>query len=68
MAKSEQERLQGPIKPLPVFPRGTEVKVYIGAGWAKGKVTDSTRDACTVWLSQQRRTTRCHDARNITRT
>ena len=67
MAASEQERLSGPIKPLPVFPRNTAVKVYVGAGWAKGTVNDSTRDACTVWLTQQRRTTRCHDARNITR-
>jgi len=65
MAKSEQERLAGPIKPLPVLRKGTQVKVYIGAGWAKGTVNDSTRDACTVYLTQQRRTTRCHDARNI---
>ena len=67
MAKSEQERLSGPIKPLPVFPRGTVVKVYIGAGWGKGTVQESSRDSCTIWLSQQRRTTRCHDARNIQR-
>lgn len=61
----EVERLLGPSRPMPVFRKGTEVKVYLGAGWAKGKVSDSTRDACSVWLSQQRRTTRCHDARNI---
>lgn len=67
MAVSEQERLQGPIKPLPVFTRGTAVKVYVGAGWAKGTVNESTRDVCSVWLTQQRRTTRCHDARNIQR-
>jgi len=65
MAASELERLSGPVHPLPVLRRGSEVKVYTGAGWAKGKVNNSTRDCCTVYMTQQRRTTRCHDARNI---
>ena len=37
----------------------------MGAGWAKGTVNSSDRDACVVYLTQLRRTTRCKDARNI---
>lgn len=62
----EQARLEKPRWPLPMFPYGTAVKVFVGAGWAKGTVQNSTKDACTVWLTQARKTTRCCDARNIT--
>lgn len=68
MAKSEQERLAGPISPLPLFPQGTTVKVFMGAGWAKGTVSTSDKDACSVYLSQLRKHTRVKDARNILRT
>lgn len=53
---------------MPMYPKGTEVKVYMGAGWAKGTVRTSDRDACSVYLTQLRRTTRVKDARNILRT
>lgn len=68
MAKSEQERLSSPSHPMPMYPKGTEVKVYMGAGWAKGTVRTSDRDACSVYLTQLRRTTRVKDSRNILRT
>jgi len=67
MAKPEQDRLAGRSHPLPVFPRLTQVKVYMGAGWQKGSVEQSDRDGCTVYLSQLRRTTRVRDARNLIR-
>ena len=67
MGRAEQERLQKRPHPLPVFPKGTAVKVYMGAGWAKGTVQQSDKDACTVWLPQLRKSTRCRDARNIAR-
>ncbi|MGB0873635.1 MAG: hypothetical protein ACPGSE_00130 [Synechococcus sp.] len=63
--KGEQERLSMRPHPLPVFRKGTAVQVFVGAGWAKGSVTDSTRDRCTVWLPQGRRQVTCSDARNI---
>lgn len=67
MAKhlSEHERLSRPRHPLPALRKGSDVQVYVGAGWAKGLVTFSCRDRCTVWLSQARRQTTCSDARNI---
>lgn len=61
----EVERMLGPRHPLPIYRRGQSVRVYMGAGWAKGTVDQSDRNGCTVYLSQLRRTTRCHDARNI---
>lgn len=67
MAASEQTRLAGPTSPMPMFPKGTEVKVFMGAGWAKGTVRTSDRDAISVYLTQLRRTTRVKDARNIQR-
>lgn len=67
MAANEQTRLAGPINPMPMYPKGTEVKVFMGAGWAKGTIRTSERDACSVYLTQLRRTTRVRDARNIQR-
>lgn len=61
----EQERLSQRRHPLPVWRKDTRVQVYVGAGWAKGFVTESNRDRCTVWLPQGRRQVTCSDARNI---
>ena len=61
----EALRMQQPPHPLPVIRKGGEVKVYMGAGWQKGTVRDSSRDHCTVYCNQLRRTTTCRDARNI---
>lgn len=67
MGAAEQKRMQQPALPMPMFPRDTLVKVFMGAGWAKGSVQQSDKDGCSVWLLQLRRTTRCKDARNIQR-
>ena len=39
----------------------------MGAGWQKGSVNQSDKNGITVYLTQLRKTTRCHDARNIER-
>ena len=59
------DRMQKKPHPLPVFRKQTEVKVFMGAGWLKGVVIDSTKDYCTVYLSQGRRNTTVRDQRNI---
>jgi sRNA-binding protein len=43
--------------------RGTAVKVFMGAGWEKGKVIRSQRDSCTVQLANRSATV--YDLRNI---
>ena len=66
MKESEQQRLAKPAHPLPVFRKGTPVSIYMGAGWEKGTVTESTKDRCTVRLSRgASRVRTCFDARNI---
>lgn len=57
--------MQEPSTPLPVFRQRSEVQVYIGAGWAKGTVTESSRNRCAVHLGGQQRTVVVSDARNI---
>lgn len=61
----DPERLAKPAHPLPIYPRFKEVKVYMGAGWEKGSVMDSSRNHCTVRLGRRNATTTCRDARNI---
>ena len=64
-AQTEQQRLEMPAHPLPVFERNQDVKIFMGAGWAKGTVSRSDLDGCTVRLPQAQRTVRVRDARNI---
>lgn len=52
-------------QPLPVYRKRSEVQVFIGAGWAKGTVTESSRNRCAVHLKAQQRTVVVSDARNI---
>jgi hypothetical protein len=54
-----------PAHPLPVLERNQDVKIYMGAGWAKGTVICSDLDGCTVRLPQLQKTVRVRDARNI---
>ena len=63
--QTEQQRLEMPAHPLPALERNQDVKIYMGAGWAKGKVIRSDLDSCTVWLPQLQKTVRVRDARNI---
>lgn len=59
------EWMQQPPHPLPVFRKRDAVQVFMGAGWLKGTVLDSSRDRCTVWLGQAQRSTTVYDARNV---
>ena len=53
--------------PLPMrsFRKGTLVKVFMGAGWSKGKVVQWATDGVTVYLTRERRNCRVCDNRNI---
>jgi hypothetical protein len=51
--------------PLPIFRKGQLVQVYRGAGWSKGKVLASSRDTCSVRLSQGDKIVSLYDARCI---
>ena len=64
-AQTEQQRLEMPAHPLPLLQRDSEVKVFMGGGWAKGAVVRSDLCSCTVLLPQLQRTVRVFDARNI---
>ena len=64
-SEREQARLQMPAHPMPAFPVGTPVSVFMGAGWKKGRVTSRTRTHVSVRLDRENRSTNCSDARNI---
>jgi hypothetical protein len=54
-------------EPLPMrsFRKGTMVKVFMGAGWEKGKVLQWTKDGISVWLSRRQKSVVVRDNRNI---
>jgi hypothetical protein len=53
--------------PMPIIGRGQPVDVYMGAGWSKGVVENSTRESCSVQLKRENKSTVVRDARNIRR-
>ena len=59
------ERMYKPATPMPVFRKGTAVKVFLGAGWGKGKVEYSDKVRCVVFIKIGSRRVTCYDARNI---
>jgi hypothetical protein len=61
----ESDRLLGEVVPFPARRKGSMIEVYTGCGWAKGRVTLSLRDRCSVFLLKSQRSTACYDARNI---
>ncbi|MGA1012788.1 hypothetical protein [Vulcanococcus sp.] len=61
------ERLSGKPTPLKLMARGQGVDVYLGAGWAKGVVQESTTERCVVWMTQGQRCITVYDKRNIRR-
>jgi hypothetical protein len=66
MKETEQKRLSKSPTPMPILRKGTPVSIYMGAGWEKGTVTDSTKRHCSVRLNRgTSRTKTCFDARNI---
>lgn len=58
-------RMQGPIAFTQALRKGTNVKVFVGAGWEKGTVVQWEKSRCTVRLNRGNKTVVCHDARNL---
>ena len=58
-------RMQGPIDFQTALRRGSNVKVYMGAGWEKATVVEWTKSRVTVRLNRGSKTVVCHDARNL---
>ena len=64
-ASKRSERMSRPATPMTILRKGTEVKAYMGAGWTKGTVVESTKQYCTVYLTQGRRQVTVRDQRNL---
>ena len=64
-AYKEAERLSAPSFPMPRYPEGTKVQVYLGAGFGTGYVVSSCQDRCVVRLVTGNRPVTVHDARSI---
>ncbi|WGL30669.1 transcription elongation factor [Synechococcus phage S-CRES3] len=64
-ATKASERMLQPATPLPIFRKGSQVKVFLGAGWGKGRVEYSDKVRCVVYLKIGSRRVTCYDARNL---
>ena len=59
------ERMYGPIQFQNALRKGTNVKVFMGAGWEKGVVVQWDKSRVTIRLNRGSKTVVCHDARNL---
>lgn len=59
------EWYQQPPLPMRSFRKQQLVKVFMGAGWSKGKVVQWTKDGVTVRLIREQRNVVVRDNRNI---
>ena len=59
------ERMYGPIEFQDALRKGTQVKVFIGAGWEKGSVVEWTKNRVVVRTNRGSRNVTCYDARNL---
>ena len=64
-AAKRSERMSGSIAFTEALRKGTNVKVFMGAGWEKGVVVHWEKSRCTVRLNRGNKTVVCHDARNL---
>ena len=64
-AAKRSERMSGPIQFQDALRKGTNVKVFMGAGWEKATVVQWEKSRCTVRLNRGNKTVVCHDARNL---
>ena len=64
-AAKRSERMAGSIQFQDALRKGTNVKVFMGAGWEKGVVVQWEKSRCTVRLNRGNKTVVCHDARNL---
>ena len=58
-------RLYGSIEFETALRKGTPVKVFMGAGWEKGVVTDWQKNRVGVRLARGNKSVVCHDSRNL---
>ena len=59
------QRMYGSIAFETALRKGTNVKVFMGAGWEKGTVVQWDKSRVTVRLNRGSKTVVCHDARNL---
>ena len=54
-------------RPLPMrsMKKGTQVRVFMGAGWDSGTVVQWSADGITVWLPRRAKTVNVRDNRNL---
>ena len=64
-AAKRSERMSGSIVFTEALRKGTNVKVFMGAGWEKAVVVQWEKSRCTVRLNRGNKTVVCHDARNL---
>ena len=64
-AAKRSERMSGSIVFTEALRKGTNVKVFMGAGWEKATVVQWEKSRCTVRLNRGNKTVVCHDARNL---
>ena len=64
-AAKRSARMSGPIQFQDALRKGTNVKVFMGAGWEKGVVVQWEKSRVTVRLNRGSKTVVCHDARNL---
>jgi len=64
-AAKRSERMSCPIQFQDALRKGTNVKVFMGAGWEKGTVVQWEKSRVTVRLNRGNKTVVCHDARNL---
>jgi len=64
-AAKRSARMSGSIKFETALRKGTNVKVFMGAGWEKGTVVQWENSRVTVRLNRGNKTVVCHDARNL---
>jgi len=58
-------RMEGSVQFRDALRKGTNVKVFMGAGWEKAVVVHWEKSRCTVRLNRGNKTVVCHDARNL---
>ena len=61
----KSERMQGPIEFHTALRRGSNVKVFVGAGWEKATVVEWSKTRVTTKAARGGRTIMCYDARNL---
>ena len=64
-AEKAAARMSGSIKFETALRRGTLVKIYMGAGWAKASVVEWAKDRCVCRLARGGSTVVVYDARNL---